>query len=115
MKQLILSICMGGLLFASSGCSRLLYGQWKVHQEADPLDDSPIVIIRLLAENKVGLTRPELMVRCEEGFTDVFIRSGPKTPGSVPCVKKKRQIESVSPYEKRSMRRHLTTLDATRR
>ena len=73
MKQLILSICMGGLLFASSGCSRLLYGQWKVHQEADPLDDSPIVIIRLLAENKVGLTRPELMVRCEEGFTDVFI------------------------------------------
>ena len=43
------------------------------------------------------------------------IRSGPKTPGSVPCVNKKRRIKSVSPYEKRSMRRHLTTLDAARR
>ena len=76
MKQLIFFTCMSGLLFVSGGCSRLLYGQWKVHQEADPLDDSPIVIIRLLAENKVGLTRPELMVRCKEGITDMFITHG---------------------------------------
>ena len=46
---------------------------------------------------------------------DQMARSGPKTPGSVPYVKKKRRIKSVSSYEKRSMRRHLTTLDAARR
>ena len=46
---------------------------------------------------------------------DIMGRSGPKTPSSVPCVKKKRRIKSVSPYEKRSMRRHLTTLDTARR
>ena len=50
----------------------------------------------------------------EKDIGTVFTINGPKTPGSVPCVKKKRRIKSVSPYEKRSMRRHLTTLDAAR-
>ena len=42
-------------------------------------------------------------------------RAGFKTAGSVGRVKKKRRIKSVSPYEKRSMRRLLMTLNAARR
>ena len=81
MKQLILSTCMSGLLFASGGCSRLLMGQWEVHQKVDPLNDSRIVVMSLFAENKVGLTRPRLLVRCKEGETHVFIEYGsPLTP-----------------------------------
>ena len=76
MKQLILSTCMSGLLFAFSGCSRLFMGQWEVHQKVDPLDDSRIVFMSLFAESKVGLTRPRLLVRCKGGFTDVFIEYG---------------------------------------
>ena len=76
MKQLILSTCVSGLLFVSGGCSRLFMGQWEVHQKVDPLDDSRIVFMSLLAENKIGLTRPRLLVRCKEGFTDVFIEYG---------------------------------------
>ena len=72
MKQLILSICMGGLLFASGGCSRLLYGQWEVRQKFDPLDDSPSLSMTLPSENK-GDPPLLLAVACEPGFTVVFI------------------------------------------
>ena len=73
MKQLILSICMSCLLFASGGCSRLLdskTGDWEVQEEVSPLDDSRNVFRRLSAENNAGL---QLMVRCLEGKTDVII------------------------------------------
>ena len=76
MKQLILSTCMSGLLFASGGCSRLLdskTGDWEVQEDVSPLDDSRNVFMFLSAENKVGLTRPTLVVRCMEGETHVFI------------------------------------------
>ncbi len=76
MKQLILSICMSSLLFASSGCSRLLdskTGDWEVEEKVSPLDDSRNVFMFLLAKNKVGLTHPTLVVRCMEGETHVFI------------------------------------------
>ena len=81
MKQLILSTCVSGLLFVSGGCSRLFMGQWEVHQKVDPLDDSRIVFMSLLAENKIGLTRPRLLVRCKGGFTDVFIEYGVRLLG----------------------------------
>lgn len=76
MKQLILSICVSGLLFSSGGCSRLLdskTGGWEVKEEISPLDDSRNVFMFLSAENKVGLNRPRLVVRCMEGETHVFI------------------------------------------
>ena len=77
MKQLIFSICMSGLLFVSGGCSRLRMGQWEVHQKVDPLDDSRVVSMSLLAENKVGLTRPRLSVLCSKNsFVSVFINYG---------------------------------------
>jgi hypothetical protein len=79
MKQLIFFICMSCLLFVSGGCSRLLdskTGDWEVQEEVSPLDDSRNVVMALSAENEVGLTRPYLMVRCKEGYTDVFIVYG---------------------------------------
>ncbi len=56
-------------------------GQWVVHQEISPIDDSRNVFMALEAENMVdvsglgllGLTRPTLIVRCREGETNVYI------------------------------------------
>ena len=73
MKQLILFICMSGLLFASGGCSRLLdskTGDWEVQEEVSPLNDSRNVYMSLSAENNADL---QLMVRCLEGETDGII------------------------------------------
>lgn len=76
MKQsfhLIFIIC---LIFVSGGCSRVLdssTGKWEVHEDVSPLDDSRIVIMVLSSENEIGQTRPQLVVRCMEGETHVFI------------------------------------------
>ena len=72
MKQLILSTCVSGLLFVSGGCSRLLYGQWEVRQEFDPLDDSPSLSMTLPSENK-GDPPLLLVVTCKPGLTGVLI------------------------------------------
>lgn len=64
---------MSCLLFVSGGCSRLLdskTGDWEVQEEVSPLDDSRNVVMALSAENNVNL---QLIVRCKEGKTDVFI------------------------------------------
>ncbi len=55
-------------------------GKWEVSQEVSPVDDSRTVYMYLAAENEVdvrgwglGATRPRLIVRCQEGETEVYI------------------------------------------
>jgi len=60
-------------------------GKWKVTKKRSPMDDSSTVVLSLPAENIIQgwlrRERPTLMIRCQEGDTDVFIHAG--TPADV--------------------------------
>ena len=76
MKQFFHLLFINCLLFVSAGCSRVLdssTGKWEVHEDVSPLDDSKTVIMALSSEDRIGQTRPQLVVRCMEGETHVFI------------------------------------------
>ena len=55
-------------------------GKWKVSESINEFDDSRQVILRLDAEEKVegwiGSSRPELIIQCTEGETNVIVRLG---------------------------------------
>ncbi len=55
-------------------------GKWTVTTSHSLMDDSPIIILRLRAENVavgwLAAHRPSLIVRCKEGETDVYVVTG---------------------------------------
>lgn len=55
-------------------------GKWEVINDRSSFDDSPTVILALEAESDISgafeTTRPILVLRCQEGETDVYIVTG---------------------------------------
>jgi len=60
-------------------------GKWQVSESKSPFDDSHTVVMSLAAENRItgwlATSLPQLLLRCKEGQTEVFIATG--MPASV--------------------------------
>ena len=54
--------------------------KWKVSEDHSPMDDSKTVVLSLDADNTIegplGPKQPTLMIRCQEGQTQVYIYTG---------------------------------------